>query len=136
MQTPIQQRNQAFVRQAMAILATHMQTGERITRRQLINKALACRPPAYFTHHDKISSVLTVLARHHCPEPKTERQAMWMEIKQRVDDLMTGPRKLNRPQAISFVLNFTRPSRYFISYVTAERLLYKLIRTTSYAVPC
>lgn len=136
MQTQIELRNRAFVKQAMAILARHLQAGERLTRRQLVEKALASRPPSYFMEQDQVALVLGILDGKPDFRPSTERQAMWLELKKKVADLTDGPRRLRRCQAISFVLNFTRPSRFFISPKTADRLLAAVVRTTAYAVPC
>lgn len=134
MQTLTELRNRAFVKQALAILSRHMRAGERITRRQLVEKALASRPPSYFINQDQVSIVLSAIDRMPDFKPASERHAMWLEIRNRVRNLMEGPRKLRRHEAVSFVLNFTQPSRYFISHKTADRLIGSAVRTNRYAV--
>lgn len=133
MDSLIQARNRAFVKQALAILGRHLAAGERLTRAELIAKTLACQPPCYYASHDRVSQALRILGPHPMSAPTSERRAMWLEIHHRVAELMNGPRHLRRHQAISFVLNFTRPSRFFISERTADRILGSMVRTRRYA---
>lgn len=134
MKTRIQTRNDSFRRAALALLGRHMLAGERLTRKQLIEKTLAQRPPSYFVNADQASLMLTVLERNPAFTPTTERHAMWLEIRDRVKELMEGPRRLKRFKALAFVLNFTQPSRYFISPKTADRIIGSTIRSARYAV--
>lgn len=133
MDTNTKMRNRAFAKQALAILSRHLAAGERLTRAELIDKTLASRPPCYFVSLDKVSHALHMLELHPQPIPGSERQAMYLEISQRVRELTEGPRQLKRHQAISFVLNFMQPSRYFISPRSACRILSALVRTRQYA---
>lgn len=134
MTTLIQLRNRAFLRQALAILGRHIAAGERIGRRTLLLKTLECRPPSYFVQYDRAAAVLKFIERRQMPPDNSERREMWLEIHRRVHELTNGPRHLKPHKALSFVLNFTQPSRYFISLRTADRILGRAVRCNTYAV--
>ncbi len=129
-----QERNASFVRTAMNILADHMARHERITRKELILKAIAMRPPYYYVDADRAADVLNYLRCHKWPEHPSLRQQMWMEFYNQVKEEMEGPRHLKLTKAVSFVLNFRRPSRYYITPEQAGRLLRGRIISRSYVV--
>jgi len=47
----------------------------------------------------------------------------WLELYNQVKDVMQGPRHLSFDEALTFVLGFMRPSRFYIDRGRALRIL-------------
>ncbi|MDE6464521.1 MAG: hypothetical protein K2L16_07815 [Muribaculaceae bacterium] len=128
------ERDAAFVRSAMSILGAHMARGERLSRRELIAKALASRPPYFYVEADRAVDVFNFFRHRPWPSAPTLRQQMWMEFCTMVREEMEGPRRLKLSKAVAFVLNFRRPSRFYISEQIAQRLIRRHVARRSYIV--
>lgn len=125
--TNTEARNRAFVRRALAILSDHIRRRECITRKELIEKTLASRPPCYFVEFEHAVRVVGYLLDNPGRCGTNASAAMWEELATKVRALVEGPRKLRRTKALSFVLNFDRPSRYFLTFRQASRILGRLV---------
>lgn len=118
----------AFVGQAMRVLSSALKNSERLSRAQLIERTLATRPPAYFVSYEYASRVLH---RIEGAEPgavgTSLRTGMWLEL---ADDVRTtmSARNLSFSKALTFVLAYRRPSRWYISAGHAATLLRGHIR--------
>lgn len=133
--SPNEFRRRAFREQAMRVLAAASGRGERLTRAQLIERTLACRPPGYFTDFTYAACRLHGMMRAKTlPAPgRSPRTDEWLELLAAVRHEM-DTRGLRFTKALGFVLNFRRPSRWHISHKHAEILLRELLSVRHYVV--
>ncbi len=128
-------RNEAFVACALRILSVYNSCGRHIDREKLLREALASQPPSYFVDFDRASGVLRTLMGRPVPAKPSMRQRMWLEMLQQVRNVM-ATRNLPFHKSLAFVLNYRRPSRYWLARATAERLLRGHIATGQHLVRC
>ena len=118
----------AFVGQAMQILSSALANSERLTRAQLIERTLACRPPAYFVSYEYASRVLhKIMDAPAGSIGRTLRTGMWLELADEVRAVM-AMRGLRFCKALTFVLSYRRPSRWYISADHAATILRDFIK--------
>ncbi len=120
----------AFIEQAMRILSSALKNGERLSRSQLIERTLATRPPAYYVSYEYASRVLhRIIGSPAEGIGSSLRTGLWMEL---ADDVRTtmAARNLRFSKALTFVLSYRRPSRWYISAGHAATLLRGHIRIT------
>lgn len=118
-------RNECFLNTCLGIIKAGQQRGETLTARQVVDMALSRRPPCHFASYDHARKVLSHLfvsdtgtLRDNAPM----RQHEWLELAMQVKDEIES-RHLPFDKALSFVLNFRRPSRFYISPERAMRIL-------------
>lgn len=122
MPTPTELRNKAFVRTCLDVYVRQMREGRAGGVASIAAEALECRPPAHFVSYDHASRMLHRITREGGGNA-TNRQTQWNELYEQVRSQMDAPRCLPFEQALTFVLNYCRPSRYHICLDTAIKIL-------------
>lgn len=133
MESNNERRNRDFTKRALAILSDYLHRHEHISRHELIIKTLAQRPSCYYVDIDHASRILSKIMNTNKPKHAGVIMEMWYEMADKVKALMTGPRRLSRHKAVAFVLNFDRPSRFFMTYRRACEVLRARVGTRSNA---
>lgn len=120
------QRNEEFVRRCIAHFDTCRRRGMDMPLDALVNFAVMTRPTAYFIDFDYASRELHHIMRHGASSKGNPlKRQMFEELLSKVQAAMERPRNLDFPGALTFVLTFDRPSRYWIKPDTARRLVRK-----------
>lgn len=126
----------SFRRTVRRILARFQLFGRNISRDQLRDLALNSSPESFFVTYDTAANVIAPLLLH-CdpPEARTPRRKMWLEMARMVRQQMSPPKCLSFSDALSFVLNFRAPSRYYISNRTANTLIAREVIQKTILIP-
>ena len=125
MKSLIEIRNDDFVRRCFAIYDKDLRSGERHTLESLIDRALASQPHSHYLSYDHASRRLHRIRRDGLANVYKEELAreMWGELNSQVNEVMALHPRKTFDKALTFVLNFMRPSRFYISRDTARRLI-------------
>lgn len=128
-----QQRDRDFVARAMRLLALCRRQGRKITKAELADEVLVQHPDHYYVSFNHAYGVLRSINRC-APTSDRSVHAMWRDLSAKVTDRMTLFPKSRLTDALSFVLNFQRPERFYMSRRHALALLGNCVKTISYAV--
>ncbi len=125
MKTLIQLRNEDFVRCCIDIFRNDCAMGAIRPLDTVIERALACQPLCHYLDYDSVSAKLHRIGRRGLEAEVSSPlfRAMWQELAEQVAETRQRRGRLNHAQALTFVLTFKRPSRFYISPDTAKRLL-------------
>ena len=118
-------RNAAFVRRCCEIMKnTRQYQDSPRCLDDVVAEALESAPPCHFVSYGRAYTVMMRMRRGQSPGCMTRlRRKMWDEFRQQVEsDLISHPRH-RLTDAVGEVLNFSRPSRYFISHLEGRRIL-------------
>lgn len=108
-------RDKEFVETYNAALAKLVNTNLSNPRRAAVKWTVFNGAPHYHVSYERAYKVVCHILRHNASPVKPSLQtAMWMEIAQRVKELMAGS-TLSVAQALELVLTHCRASRFFIS---------------------
>lgn len=133
-------RNRAFVKRCLELIERRNRNNAPVEIREIVAEAIASPPPCHFAGYKLASHNICRLVQRMRKHPDTQRasnlrQQCWFEMAQQVMAEMDGPRKLTFAKALSFVLNFRRPSRYYLTEERALRLLRPYIERRSVIRP-
>lgn len=125
MKSPIENRNEEFVRRCVAIFRNDFAEGTVRPLDSIITRALAMQPRSWYISYDTASKRLHAIERHGMDSIVQCHLArcQWEELRKQVDEIIAANPRKTFDAALSFVLNFCRPSRFYISRDTARRLL-------------
>lgn len=130
-----QQRDRDFLAHAMRLLALCRRQGRRLTKGELAEEVLSQHPDHYYVNFSHAYEVLRIFHRSKQPSPSSRPvQAMWNDLYAKVSARMEAFPKSTLSAALSFVLNFQRPERFYMSRRHAMALLGNCVKTISYAV--
>ena len=106
-----------------------------LSAEHIIAEALASRPRRYYLSYATIASRLPKLRKSgqlNVAEGKRVNRAVgqWADINSAVDRYLSRHKRAKVTEAITYVVNFERPSRFFIPDKRARELLYSLVRPT------
>jgi hypothetical protein len=106
-----------------------------LSAEHIIAEALASRPRRYYLSYATIASRLPKLRKSgqlNVAEGKRVNRAVgqWADINSAVDRYLSRHKRAKVAEAITYVVNFERPSRFFIPDKRARELLYSLVRPT------
>ncbi len=120
-----QARNSEFVRRCVEIFRRDCRSGAVRPLDTVIARALAMQPRAHYLAFDSASRRLHRIERRGLEAEVSEdiARAMWAELRSQVEETMARQRVKSFDKALSFVLNFCRPSRFYMSVDTARRIL-------------
>lgn len=130
-------RNEYFLKICLEIIRAAQQRGETLTARQVVDMALSRRPPCHFATYDHARKVLSRIFASETDtlrEDAPMRQHEWLELARQVKDEIET-RHLPFNKALSFVLNFRRPTRFYLSTDTAMRILRPHVRRNITLIP-
>lgn len=117
-------RNRDFIRRCFEIYEANLREGRRLSPGELVRVALHTRPKAHYLAFDSASKTLHRIERQGLgvfKEPVA--QARCAELRSQVDEVRRVRKKLTFAAALSAVINFGRPSRFFMSEERALRIL-------------
>ncbi|MDE5662297.1 MAG: hypothetical protein K2F91_02665 [Muribaculaceae bacterium] len=125
MKTHITCRNEDFRRRCLEIFEKDFRAGAIQPLESVIDRAIAMQPRSHYLNYDQASRRLHAIERHGLENEVKEELArqMWSELRQQIDRVMELNPKKPFDKALSFVLNFCRPSRFYISRDTARRII-------------
>ncbi len=108
-------RNNDFRRRCLEVYGEMERMGRRPTLREVVVKAIATPAPSFYVSSEyAYNKLLRILHCGELPDPSTPRGCMWMEIAALVqsEQLRRGG---SMARALGHVLNFRRPSCFYIS---------------------
>lgn len=121
----IQLRNEEFVRRCADIFKADLAAGAIRPLDTVIERALNSRPRCHYLDFDTASRRLHCIERHGLEAAVANplARAMWAELASQVSQVRERRGCGSFCRALTFVLTFMRPSRFYISPDTARRLL-------------
>ncbi len=126
-------RDADFISKLEEISSNLRRNGLKPTRDDIIDAALMSKPRQYYLSFSYILRRLNSLQREgyfeHCSglTPGSPR-AVWREIDAKVRDYRRRHRRATTEDAVSHLVNFCSPDRFYISRATARRLFQRHFR--------
>ena len=125
MKNATDERNRDFIDNFLSIARRKKLCGEPTAVGAILAEALARPPRCHYVSYDRAAHILHRIDRFGIeavvrPGPQRSR---WLEIHAQVREAMDGPRRLRFDKALSFVLSFRRPSRFYLEPARAIRLV-------------
>lgn len=126
-------RDAEFVHVCLAHARRSRASGENTTLFHIIDRALHTQPRCHYVNYEYASKVLHGMENCGAEAACSNRlhHLKWTELHGQVREAMDGPRKLTFCKALTFVLAFRRPSRFYISHRHAMRLISPYLFTRS-----
>lgn len=111
-----------------------------LTREAIIDDTLKCRPESYYLSTDNACVALRRLLNSDyiklkVVSPNPERQRFWIDLYKKVYGYRHRHPDSTFDDAVSFVLNFSRPDRFYISKNKALKLFAKAFAKKPTYVP-
>ena len=131
--TLTQLRDDDFADRLRAVAKNYDRTSSRVTPEIIIAEALASRPQRYYLSFKTVASNLSrlrnsgTLAFKSSANRSTTLQ-QWCDINHAVSLYMARNKDISLAEAISYIINFSRPSRFFISDKKARELFRRTLR--------
>lgn len=118
-------RNREFIRRCIDIFERDCREATVQSLESVLDRALARQPCCHYVGYDLASRKLHLIERRGLENVVKEELARekWREIRRQVDDVLAQNPRKTFDMALSFVLNFCRPSRFYMSRDTARRLI-------------
>lgn len=135
MKSLIENRNQEFRRRCIELFERDDRNGRVQSLDSVISRALLMQPHSHYLSYDTASRRIHRIRRygmeHEVKEPLA--QQMWEEVDRQIDEVRARFPGKTFDMALTFVLNYCRPSRFYISLDTARRIIapnvsYRLVR--------
>ena len=126
----------SFRRAVRRIVVVNQMYGRELTRDRLREEALAKTPEAFYVSYDRAAQVIgPLLGKDYKGPVGTPRRQFWLDMAAMVREQMEAPKCLTFPKALSFVLNFRAPTRYYLSRRTADRLIAQEVVMKTIIIP-
>lgn len=118
-------RNADLIGAARQCVNLARQRGETMNFTDLIAAAEACRPKAHYIEYEAASRRLKAIERRGLEATVSSAPArrQWAELQQQVMETMAKRRKLSFSQALTFVLHFRRPSRFYLTPLAVFKII-------------
>lgn len=118
-------RNAEFARRCIEIFERDYHNGCVRPLDEVLLAALAMQPHSHYLSYDTASRMLHAIERHGIDSVVSTdiTKALYVELGEQVAKVMQTRRTLCFRRALSFVLNFSRPSRFYMSLDTARRII-------------
>ncbi len=130
MKTSTTMRTADLVANASRLLAFATRRGKTMNISQLLLAALSRQPKMHYIDFDTASRKLHAIERRGLEAvvrtPLAQQQ--WAELRDQVAEAMSTRRRLSFVQALTFVLHFRRPSRFYIAPNSAFKILNRHFR--------
>lgn len=122
-------RDAEFIAKCKQLIRRRNLAGEKVNLYDVINEVVNSRPRCHYANYDTASRILHAIERGgaDCAGRGLQR-LKWIELYNQVRETIDGPRRLTFDKALSFVLSFRRPSRFYIDPIRAARILRPHIR--------
>lgn len=121
-------RDQDFADCLRRVVADSRNSGA--TSSRLIDLALACRPRRYYLNYATVSQTLVRLRREGLPTGPVDDHVLgrWIDINNAVNRYIALHRHATLQDAITHVITFERPSRFYIPPRRAVRIFRSIVR--------
>ena len=131
MKKTTQMRNADLLVNARQVLSIATARGEVLNVAQLMAATINRSPKMHYVDYDRASKVLHAIESRGIDAVVGNGMArmQWEELRRQVDETMARRSKLTFSQALTFVLHFRRPSRFYITANAAFRILNRHFRT-------
>ena len=118
-------RNADLVLCARQVLSLSVSRKQVLNLSQLIEATLSRRPKMHYIDYDRASRVLHAIDVRGLDAVVKGKMARmyWTELRDQVAEAMSSRRNLNFARALTFVLSFRRPSRFYITPNAAFKIL-------------
>lgn len=118
-------RNAEFARRCIEIFERDYRNGCVRPLDEVLLEALAMQPHSHYLSYDTASRKLHAIERYGIDSLVSTdiTKALYAELGEQVARVMRTRRKLGFDRALSFVINFCRPSRFYMSLDTARRII-------------
>ena len=127
----VKARDAEFIAKCKDLMRRRTQAGQRPNLYDIITEAINSSPRCHYVNYDNASRILHAIERHGAGSAgKGLQRLKWTELYNQVRETMEGPRHLSFDRALSFVLGFRRPSRFYIDPLRAMRILRPHVRYT------
>lgn len=124
-----QLRNRELLRDYRRALKEAYHSGRPINRRDLVKRVLLENRPRYYVNFDHAyNTIVHIDSRSEVSKKTRLKQAMWLEIYQKVKSEQKKHPSLSLSNALARVLATERASRYYISEAYAYKYLYSVCR--------
>lgn len=125
MKSQIENRNQEFRRRCIEIFERDVREGGARPLESVLERALAMQPHSHYLSYDTASRRIHRIHRYGIEKVVKERLAreMWRELVGQIEDVQARFPRKTFDMALTFVLNFYRPSRFYMSLDTARRIV-------------
>ncbi len=130
MKSSTKMRNADLVANARRLLAFATRRGKTMNISQLLVAALSRQPKMHYVDFDTASRKLHAIERRglEAVVRTTLARQQWSELRDQVAEAMSTRRHLSFVQALTFVLHFRRPSRFYIAPNSAFKILNRYFR--------
>lgn len=121
----IVKRNEEFRRRCLKIFEDDLLAGRIQPLDTVIDRALAMSPCSHYISYDTAARKLYKIRRRGLENEVKEKLArqMWSEIIAQINEFLQIYPKKSFDAALTFVMNYRRPSRFYISRDAARRIL-------------
>ena len=119
------QRNADFVHRCLEIYERERALGKRPELDEVLFRAMGSSPKVYYVSFDTASRQLQRIRRHgiNVIRGSAAAKKMWAEMNSYIDEVLKKEPRKKFDSALSYVLNFRRPSCYYINLDTARRII-------------
>lgn len=119
------QRNADFVRRCLEIYEHEKSLGKNPELDEVLFRAMASSPKVYYVNFDTASRQLHRIRRHGISVIKGSPgvKKMWSELNTYIEEVLEKEPRKKFDSALSYVLNFRRPSRFYINLDTARKII-------------
>lgn len=127
-------RNSEFISICLEIIRRDTASGIRPSITAVLTEAIHRQPHCHYASYEHTSRMLHLIERKGIDSiPRKLQRLKWQEISNQVKEAMDGPRKLPFDKALTFVLGFRRPSRFYFDTAHALRIIRPHIHFRLYA---
>lgn len=124
-----QARNAAFVQRCRQLLSSGA-VSPQADAMTLVRAALKTAPPQYYVSFERAHFILSRLRARGLPgRLHTSKMQLWVDLNERVEEVMATRPRLSFRQALNFTLNFKQLRRFYMSESVARRLLRGHLKT-------
>ena len=129
-------RNADIIAKARRFAREAAEQGRSITLDELAQMVRDSRPNHFYQNYDRASAILHTIERSNVNQVviNAEARQMWLDMLTQVRQVMQMRQKLNFSQALTHVLLFGRPERFFVTSDTIRRILSPHFKTILTAV--
>lgn len=118
-------RNKDLIARARHIAYKARMEGRSLTLDALAEATRASQPLHFYQNYDRASQVLHRIERCgiNAIVASAENRAMWLDLYMKVEKVLATRPRLNFSQALTHVLVFGRPDRFYLQKDTVRRLI-------------
>ena len=118
-------RNKDIIARARHIANKARMEGRSLTLEALAEETRASQPLHFYQNYDRASQMLHRIERLGIGAivASAENKAMWLDLYMKVEKVLATRPRLNFSQALTHVLVFGRPDRFYLQTDTVRRII-------------